>query len=246
MDKAGRDKIASIINKELSRPVARKRKKNEVILNIFLLFNGVVFIITSAAGYSHSFTGEYQGKSLMNSEIALRSGNEFEKDGDRTNEKEDAGALISTINHLVKNGRYDEALKNIDALINIEQSNVSAYKVKASCLHLLGRDEEAIEVFSEAVKMEPGDNNSYKMMGDISLKKDQYEDAIEYYKKALAISDEDDPVYQNLGVAAAKLGRFDEALEYYEQALRLNPENAEVLENKQEILVRLGVTNSGS
>lgn len=260
MDESEKNRINRLIKRELLKPTKRKWTKKEIFLNIFIIFNGAVFLLSSTVNLMQLMSNKSKQSNAISEtasesqtiqnypaitlkaqgDEALQQNNEqsaicFYKQSVASNPN-DTETLISLINLMIKNEQYDDSLQYLEKLKSMEPNNVTAYRVEGSVLSLIGKYDESVESLTKAVEIDPTDANSYKLMGDMSLKQAQYENAVKYYEKALSIEDKDAAVYQNMGVAYAQVGRYDDALKCYDEALQIDPANETVLNNKQVII----------
>mgnify|MGYP001573995933 CR=1 FL=1 len=95
---------------------------------------------------------------------------------------------------LDKMGRYDEAIKVYDKIIELgpNQNTQEAWYQKAGVFDKLGKYEEAIQVYDKYLELTPKPNRTWAWcnQGDILSKAGKYDEAIKAYDKAIEIDTE--------------------------------------------------------
>jgi len=147
--------------------------------------------------------------------------------------------------HLMRKGRYEQALECCETVLELEPKDVSALDRKAKCLEKLNLLEEAIKVrdfeLEEHPNMFPALSNE---VNDL-IKLGRAEEAIErIYKNLhvyeargksnyiefcfsllLQVNPKRTQAWYDRGNYYAKLKRFDKAIESYDNALKIDPTN---------------------
>ena len=75
--------------------------------------------------------------------------------GNAQNSGEDVDSLYSKALDTVDQGRYEEALSYLDAILNVEPNNVDALTGKGDVLYDLERYQEAIGYYDKALAIDP-------------------------------------------------------------------------------------------
>ena len=117
-------------------------------------------------------------------------------------------------------GRHDEALELVSAVINANPGNATARIVAGQVYLLQGRFMEADEMFREADQASDGDPDPglFFYWGKALALLGMHELALEKYEKASELDPYDADVYDAWGAALKTLGRFGDAAEVYRRA----------------------------
>lgn len=173
---------------------------------------------------------------------------------------------------LFRNGDYEGAIREFQALIALRPQYGRAYEGLGASLLGLGRTAEAIEAYRTAVRINPQSAEGLRQLGQLEMSAGKTEDAKESLAKAAQLGDkeaagslamargdadaaigeykalvEKDPnspeARNNLAAALARKGRDDEALQTYREALRLAPFHYDANMNIGALLARKGNAN---
>lgn len=126
---------------------------------------------------------------------------------------------------------YLEAIKYIQAAINI-QSNIPAFHCNlGNAYNALGQFDSAIAAFHEAVRLDPMFQAAYSNLGNSYKEYGQLEQAIGSYRKAIGLKPDFPEAYNNLGVALRMQGELDEAVANFRKAISLHANYAEAYGN---------------
>ncbi len=89
------------------------------------------------------------------------------------------------INSLLRTGRTEEALRDLDALRRLTQEDTDSMRLRALALNALGRSSEALEIASRAVKQNNIDALQIKAIAELNLNRvsDGVRDTVEFAKK---------------------------------------------------------------
>ena len=122
-------------------------------------------------------------------------------------------------------GRYEEALAEIDAAVRLRPSYAQGHITRGSILRRMGRDEDALEAFERGIELEPKDGRAYGLAGAVLLRLDRPKRAIPYLRKATELEPAHKNHWLNLGVAYRKARDNDAAIEVYENVLKKYPQD---------------------
>ena len=123
-------------------------------------------------------------------------------------------------------GRYDEAIRALNAGIAVNPNNPSFYQTRAGAEISLGHFDEAKSDLQQAIRLSPHDPLMTVMttqFGDIEIGSGRPEAAIIEYRKSLDAGDHTYWNYANLAASYALLGKMDEAKPFVAETLRVNP-----------------------
>ena len=121
--------------------------------------------------------------------------------------------------------QYDKALKDSEALTEIEPDNKNWYVLKAFCEMYMGKLNEAIENANRYLSMNynNGDTDYYGIIGITNYKLGNLKEAVNVLSKGIALK-ETDVFYYYRGLANYKLKRFIKSYRDIKRALELNPD----------------------
>mgnify|MGYP001772506043 CR=1 FL=1 len=123
---------------------------------------------------------------------------------------------------LYKLNRCDEALKEIEGISRIE-----TYYIKFECYKLLNKKEEAVKTLEEGINRFPSSHMLYYMLSQYYYEVGELDKALEYIDKALEIL----PISYDYKFLKAKIlfakGDYENSLVYLSDIVSLNPKNVE-------------------
>jgi len=134
---------------------------------------------------------------------------------------------------LSKLGRYEELLAATDSAIALfkkhgtllEQSQPTAYTVRAWTLNQLRRHDEAIASAQEALRLNPNHAAAYFHIGNAYTFKGELDKAIAAYQETVARDRSNALAWFNMGMAFNRTGRPREASGCFAKAVELQPDN---------------------
>jgi len=136
---------------------------------------------------------------------------------------------------LIKNsaGKYEEAIKIYNVVLEKDQNNIIAMNNKGDSLNNLGRYEEAIAWLDKAIHLNPNYLPALINRGNALMFLGKYEEAIKYYDDALRNDPNSVLALNNKAKALVTLGRYEEANEFIDRALKINPNLAVAWANRK-------------
>ncbi|MBU4479652.1 MAG: fused MFS/spermidine synthase [Candidatus Omnitrophica bacterium] len=143
-------------------------------------------------------------------------------------------------NVLVKEGRFDEAIKYFRRVLRFDPSFAEAANNLGNALASRGDMDEAMRYYEECLRIDPGFARAHNNLAIILIHKGRFEEAIGHYQESLRSEPQTAETHYNLGVTLAAMGRLDEAAKCYTEALRLKPELAEAHSSLGNLLLSQG------
>ena len=151
-------------------------------------------------------------------------------------------------------GQKDDGLRALEAAMQVEPQNASAWAEVGKALQGQGRFEDAAGFFDRALLLAPSDADIWVAKGKAMRALMEYGEArmcygkalqleplrIEFYEQLHEINPEDAEVLKGKGVALSLRGRHDEAAGAFREALELAPGNAGLLTETGKGLSRAG------
>jgi tetratricopeptide (TPR) repeat protein len=177
----------------------------------------------------------------MDQQASYRKAVAFHRAGDLTSAerlyREAAEAVAFAPRYLLgvvyfQQGRYEEALKWIDAALVIDSGASEALNTSGLALQALKRHEEALARFAAALAVEPRYIEAWNNHGVTLEHLGRAEEALVSYDKALAGAPDNGDIWNNRGVALQELGLPEEALASFDRSLAANPRIARAWNNR--------------
>jgi len=136
-------------------------------------------------------------------------------------------------------GRYDEALRKIEAAMALAPATPLLLEHRANLLAVLGRFEEALAGYNAVLAARPGDAGTLNNRGSALLNLGRAEEALADFDAALARQPGLADAWHNRGNALRRANRLEAALDAYDHALRLRPGNPDTLVQRGLVLTWL-------
>jgi len=123
---------------------------------------------------------------------------------------------------LLKQGKYDEALKYFDSALELDPQDYSTWMGRGDVLEKLQRYEEALKSYDKAIALNPEEDFAWYLRGNVLGKLQRYAEALESYDKAIeAASDKALPFFAKGQLQVAQK-QLIEALVSFQESLRLS------------------------
>jgi tetratricopeptide (TPR) repeat protein len=129
-------------------------------------------------------------------------------------------------------GNHTEALRHIDAALQINAEAPAVHSSRGNVLAALKRLDEALASFDRAIALDPHAPMVFSNRGNAQLELRQFEEAVASYEEAIALDPDDAEACYGRGSALQQLVRLDEALAGYERAIAIRPDYAEAFNNR--------------
>ena len=126
-------------------------------------------------------------------------------------------------------GDYEGAMKNFDAALGIEPSNITALLAKGNALHRMSRLEEALVAFDRVLFVESGNERALRSKAQILFQMKQWPDAVKAIDACLRVKPADPEALGMKGDSLMEMGRRAEAALAYETALNLRPDDQAIM-----------------
>lgn len=121
-----------------------------------------------------------------------------------------------------KNGKADEALNDLDQVIESRPDFVLAYKHMASIYYTAGQISLTVNTLRKGLKNNPNNLGLMSKLGIMLVVANKKEEAIGLLQKCIKKDDQNPEYYNYLGVAFQKNGDFPSALTNYKKAIELD------------------------
>lgn len=133
-------------------------------------------------------------------------------------------------------GDEHEALRLLEAAIEIDGTSGSAYLNYALVLGGIGRHDAALAAYDKALALRPGDAAVISRRADTLCDLGRNAEALVGYDQAIAADPRLVPALVNRGVLLRQLGRLDEALASYDRALAVDRQDVEAWSSRGAVL----------
>jgi arylsulfatase A-like enzyme/uncharacterized protein HemY len=165
----------------------------------------------AALGYVGSFTdtSKLEGKTLLNPREKIGVFNALNKSREMGME-----------------GKADEAIRDILAIIADDPELVDAYFTLGNVLYKEKRFKDALQAFRQALERKPDDSFTVINMANCLTALDRTDEAEKAILDFLAKGFQDSQLYHLLGGLNFARKRYDQAIGYFEKCLTLNSESA--------------------
>ena len=141
---------------------------------------------------------------------------------------------------LIDKGKYNEALENINKVIESGENLIDGYYNKGLIYQLLSEYEKAIESFNKLLSLEPNHINSIISKGNIYCRLGKLNEGIEQFEKVLNIDKNNYIALMNKSMALKQLKKYEESLECLNKIIKINDNNEIIYINKGNIMSYLG------
>ncbi|HJD60047.1 MAG TPA: tetratricopeptide repeat protein [Rickettsia endosymbiont of Omalisus fontisbellaquei] len=141
---------------------------------------------------------------------------------------------------LYKSQQYEEALKEFDKSIELDNENIvgEAYLCKGAILSLIDKKEASQVAYEQALNKFC--SGAYYNKGLLLFNAGRYGEAFEYYEKAIELEPNDFKLYNEYGRNSYYLENFELATQAYDKAISLKNDYAIAYYNKSQTLCKIG------
>ena len=140
----------------------------------------------------------------------------------------------------IKRHVLDEALRELQEVLNTDQNFALAHEGIGHVFLLLGKFSESEAHLQRAIALDASLWKSHNFLGMVYDHQRRFDAAITSYKASVALKKDDGSLYNNLGVSYARKGEYDYAMRAFEKALSTGYTDARVYNNLGLALTKLG------
>jgi tetratricopeptide (TPR) repeat protein len=141
-------------------------------------------------------------------------------------------ATMAAVQALIDEGRLEDALCALRALLSATPDHAEAWYKQGNVLKDLHRSAEALDSYARAIELEPRHTAAQCNRGTVLLADGRTAEALRAFSHVNDIDPHDAIAYYNRGVAEQTLDQSTAALASYGRALELNPRYAEAYFNR--------------
>jgi tetratricopeptide (TPR) repeat protein len=133
----------------------------------------------------------------------------------------DAEQRAEMAHEMYEHGRWPDALREIDAALQINPHQSDWFFNKGLTLDTLSRYHEAIETYKQVHELQPDDTEALNCLAIDYTRVGEYDLALETFEKIEKIDPDFEPAYCNRIITYAELGRHEKAEEMFYLARQL-------------------------
>ena len=133
---------------------------------------------------------------------------------------------LSSIQDLVKTGKTDEALAQLEKLTARQPDFAPAQSMLASLYFGKSRYAEALAAMQKAYAADPTNTSYQQKLGSAYLNLGEYDQAITFFQKLITQNPNDSRAYLGLGSAYMSLKQYDSAIAPFRHAATLDTKSA--------------------
>jgi len=123
-----------------------------------------------------------------------------------------------------KTGNYRKALRDYQAVLDIEPDNAIAYQGMAQSMSRLGQFGEAEKACCQALELNPNLAIPYAILGGgVYFRQQLWQEAEEALRKAIALDPMIEEAYISLGGVLIEQGRLQDAMDVLHTTIEMNP-----------------------
>lgn len=144
---------------------------------------------------------------------------------------------------LYQKGDTHGAIKEFNAALMLDSSNVNVHNSLGVCYGVLGDYEKALEEFEEAIRLDPEEAMALYNAGLVNMLTDNSDKALEYFLDAERKESNIFDVAFQTGRLYLKMGKPEQGKKSLEKAVRLNPESGLALRYLGECCAAMNLTD---
>jgi tetratricopeptide (TPR) repeat protein len=130
------------------------------------------------------------------------------------------------LNHLLREGQYEEALAHVDGIIDLQPGRVDLFVKRGDILQLLGDVEQASAEYQQALTLSPDYIDASVKLGTLQMNTHQFYEAAQQYNHALEIHERIIDAYLGLAIAHELAGEHRQALAALGSAAMIQPNSS--------------------
>ena len=137
-------------------------------------------------------------------------------------------------------GQYEDAVKELQRVLEIDPVHADAYRELAATYGKMGKLDEAEATYKKAIEIQPNSWAGYSSLGVFYYQRARYKEAETQFLKAIELTPDNARAYRNLGAAYYSEHRYEEAAAMFEKSASLQPSDNIALSNLGAIYFFLG------
>lgn len=149
--------------------------------------------------------------------------------------KVDVAAELNSAKQLYQAGKYPEAIRIYETLIQSEPSNANIYYLSGVAKLKAGQKDDALRDFEKAVELNPNHDKAWQQLGFLRMSLVDYPGAEKAFLKVIEIEPESAGGWQGLAQTYLMSQQTEKAKAAYQKLLKLDPENITAIFNVGQI-----------
>ncbi len=154
---------------------------------------------------------------------------------DGTIKKLDVAAELNNAKQLYQSGKYPEAIRIYENLIQADPSNANVFYFSGAARLKAGQKDDALRDFEKAVELNPQFDKAWLQIGFLRMSQVDYSGAEKAFLKVIEVQPESPSGWQGLAQTYLMSQQTDKAENAYEKLLQLDPENVTAIFNLGQI-----------
>jgi tetratricopeptide (TPR) repeat protein len=139
---------------------------------------------------------------------------------------QDKDAYLNRSNAFIMTGKYREAIRDLDAVIQINPTYEEAYNNRGLVYGKAGNYQSAIRDFSKAIALNPERGAVYNNRASTYFRIGEYQKGLQDLDKAIEKAPDSAGLYSNRCEAYHALNKYDQAIKDCSMALEIDPSDA--------------------
>jgi len=150
----------------------------------------------------------------------------------RTQETAERARILSNIGRFyLKNGQYEQAIREYQKALGINPKLVPAYSGIGMAYAMLEKYAEATTAQQKALELQPNFAKAHAGLGLVYLRQHQTTLALEHYRQAVTLDPQSSEAHLKIGLILMRQQRYREATEVYQTIIAIKPDDPEAYHN---------------
>lgn len=145
--------------------------------------------------------------------------------------KSHAKARLDHVMKLYSSGSIQEALNEVNLLIDENPNEPSLFNISGACYNQIGPIESAVNAFQKAIAIKSDYAEAHYNLGVVFQRMSKNDNAFKCYEKSIAINHSYPQAHNNIGMIQLNQRQLNEAVKSFEWAVAYSPEYFEAHNN---------------
>ena len=119
--------------------------------------------------------------------------------------------------------RYDEAIKEYEAALEIDPTYIHPYNYLGYLYARRGNTDKGVEILRRYMELAPDEPNPHDSIGEIYLEAGRFDEALDEFKRALEKKSDFHFSWEHVGMVYLDRGKFDQAIRTFRRYLDVCP-----------------------
>lgn len=154
---------------------------------------------------------------------------------------QDPSSRLEAARAAIANSRLDKALREIQKVLDVDPSNVEAWKLKGEVAVRQADLDGALTCLTEASRVQPNNPELLASIGDLLIRRnDRLDEALAVFERALKLDPGNPRLLISKGSVHERREQWDEAAESFRAALLLDPNLVRARSSLGAVLFKMG------